>query len=333
MELWIPKQSDFYKHYRWLEENYPSTTHASVVVMSTEEDTILTADNVRKLFQIHHEIGNLNSSKNGITWKQICWYWPNVLKKPACAENSLLEIWAKGGSYKDTNQTLWQKTDQQILEDINSIRVSGIFGFPANLKLYLGSMETNNSKVTKAKAFQLVLQANLDQENLQESKKRAYEFEEEFIALMENLASENKDGPININYICQKSIKNIYNGSINSDLNLLSAGFVIVFVYVILMLGKFNSLEQRGYLSLFGLVAVVLGTFTSNGIGQLMGIFSSPMNSILTFMLLGIGIDDMFVVVQGLTNVQRDVATSRYSSINLLLICGIKNKFTRIISE
>ena len=311
MELWIPRQSDFYKHAKWLEENYPSTIHASVVFMSTEEDTILTAANVRKLFRIHHEIGNLKSSKSGITWKQICWYWPSVLKKPECAENSLLEIWAKGGSYEETNQTLWNKTDQQILDDINNIRVSGIFGFPANLKLYLGSMEANNSKVQKAKAFQMVFQAKLDQENLEESKKRAYEFEQEFIDLMENLSSENKDGPININYICQKSIRNIYDGAIGSDLNLLSGGFLIVFVYVVLMLGKFNSLEQRGYLSLLGLVAVVLGTYTSNGIGQLLGIFSSPMNSILTFMLLGIGIDDMFVIVQGLTNVQRDIATSR----------------------
>ena len=106
------------------------------------------------------KINNL-TSKNGITWKKICTKYPNVLKQPVCAENSLLELWGSKGSYEGTNETLAQKTDEQILEDVNNIRVSGILGIPANLELYLGSMEKNNSKVAKAKALQMILQATM----------------------------------------------------------------------------------------------------------------------------------------------------------------------------
>ena len=88
-------------------------------------------------------------------------------------------------------------------------------------------------------------------------------------------------------------------------------------------LGKLNSVEQRVCLSLLGILAIALGTATSYGLCQLLGIPSTKMNSILPFMLLGIGIDDMFVIVQGLRNIQKDKWYCRYDS--MLGIPSTKN--------
>ena len=199
--------------------------------------------------------------------------------------------------------------------DINTIRRSGIFGFPINHNLYLGSIERDNVTIRNARALQMTLQDDLKSHsarNPMESTKLSNIFEKEFMTAVEKFSMLNQDDSLKIHYFNLVSMKYSTDSAINGDLQLLTFGFIIVFGYVILMLGKFNSVEQRGFLSLMGLAAVLLGTYSSNGVATLLGVFSTPMNSILTFMLLGIGIDDMFVVVQGLANVQRDKELSRY---------------------
>jgi Niemann-Pick C1 protein len=310
LELWVPRKSEYYKNGKWLAANIPSSKlRFSQALLTTEEDTILTGENIRKLFHIHDNINNVGYM--GKLWKDICTKQPSP-STGTCerAENSLLEIWAKDGSYEETNTTIWTKTDKQIVDDINNINISGISNFPVNLNTYLGSISKINSRVEKAKALQMTFQSNLDQEGSNKSK--ALEFEQEFIYFLGNYSKENENGPVKVHLFNLKSMQDAIGGTIRGDLSLLSMGFVIVFIYVMVMLGKFNSVEQRAYLSLLGILAIGLGIATSYGICQLLGIWYGPMNSILPFMLLGIGIDDMFVIVQGLTNIQKDESNSRY---------------------
>ena len=312
LDLWVPHKSDQYQNAKWLEKNYPSTTRFSVVLLTTEEDTILTRENIQKLIQIHQQINSL-SSTGGVTWNQVCTKWPNPwTKEPECAENSLLEVWAKNGSYASINQTIWTKTNDQILDDVNSIRKSGIFNVTVSLNLYLGSIKEENSKVLSAKALQITMQSEIDQTNLVESKKAAREFEHEYNNFLDNYSLSNKNSRLRVSYFSMKSIKDATDNVVGGDLNLLSMGFIIVFLYVMTMLGQLNSVEQRACLSLLGIVAIMLGTAMSYGLCQLIGVHFTQMNSILPFMLLGIGIDDMFVIVQGLTNVQKQEENRRY---------------------
>ena len=319
LELWIPRQASFYDNAKWLEKNLPSTTRFNVIIFSTDGDTILTKENIQKFFNIHHEVNK------GETWENVCLKYPNPFtKKPECAETSILEIWASLGSYDKTNETIQTLTNEKILKDINTIKRSNIFGFPLNLNLYLGSMniaksmtvdQKPNTTIFGAKALQLTFQDDLKSHpdrSVTASKQLSNAFEARFIKVVEKFSMLNEDDSLKIDYFNLVSMKLAAETAIGGDVQLLTIGFIIVFGYVILMLGKFNSVEQRGFLSLMGLAAVLLGSFSSNGVAQLLGVFSTPMNSILTFMLLGIGIDDMFVVVQGLHNVQRNAELSRY---------------------
>ena len=67
---------------------------------------------------------------------------------------------------------------------------------------------------------------------------------------------------------------------------------------------RFNIVEQRGWLAMIGIGSIGLGIVTSYGLAGLFGIPNTPMNSILPFLLLGIGIDDMFVIVQSFMNIK-----------------------------
>ena len=55
---------------------------------------------------------------------------------------------------------------------------------------------------------------------------------------------------------------------------------------------------------MIGVASVGLGIGTTYGLCGFFGIPNTPMNSILPFLLLGIGIDDMFVIVQSFTNIK-----------------------------
>ena len=78
----------------------------------------------------------------------------------------------------------------------------------------------------------------------------------------------------------------------------LVSGFLIVFIYVMVMLGKLNCLEQRIYLSIVCIVGVAMGLIVSFGICAVLKLEFGPMHNVIPFLLLGIGIDDMFVIVQ-----------------------------------
>ena len=299
LELWVPRDSNYYKNAKWLEENFPSTARYLVVLLeTTENENILKGKHIRRLFHLHSEIREI-SSKNGANIESVCTKWPNPwTQKDECAENSLLEIWAQNGSYEKTNATIWGRSDTQLLNDINNAVNSGIFNFPVSLNHYLGSVEKKGSRIEKAQVLRLSVQLDLDPTNLKESKKTVMDFEKEFIIFMSNYSTESDGKKLNVYYFAQRSIDDVANESMGGDQNLLSMGFAIVFMYVIIMLGKFNSVEQRGYLSLLGILSIILGTATSYGICQFLGLVAGPLHGILPFLLLGIGIDDMFVIVQ-----------------------------------
>ena len=103
-----------------------------------------------------------------------------------------------------------------------------------------------------------------------------------------------------------KSFADISSKAIFFDAFLMAGGYLIMFAYTILMLGKLNRLQVRVYLSLAGLTSIGMGISTSVGLASILGFPYTPMHAILPFICLGIGIDDMFVIMQCWENVGKD---------------------------
>ena len=82
------------------------------------------------------------------------------------------------------------------------------------------------------------------------------------------------------------------------DVYILVTGLILVYIFIWIMLGKCNTVEHRTWLSFFGISSVGLGMITSYGICQFMELYYTSMHKILPALLFGIGIDDMFVIVQ-----------------------------------
>jgi len=84
------------------------------------------------------------------------------------------------------------------------------------------------------------------------------------------------------------------------DILTLVAGVCIVFIYVWFTMSNIvcDAIENRIWLSVIGIVAVGMGLLTAYGVCQFFQIYCTALHKILPFLVLGIGIDDMFVIVQ-----------------------------------
>ena len=125
-----------------------------------------------------------------------------------------------------------------------------------------------------------------------------------FLANCEIASIGSSISPINppflIDFIIAKSFSDAVNERITGDLPKVFGSFIFMLIYVGLALGKLNSRENKFWLSLSGLFAVVMAMFTSYGICSYFGYFISPLHNFIPFLLLGLGVDDMFVIVQAM---------------------------------
>lgn len=102
--------------------------------------------------------------------------------------------------------------------------------------------------------------------------------------------------------IATRSFLDTLHQILNSNLTVLCCGLSLIAVYLMTMIGKCNALEQRIYLSVMGVSVVGQAILSSYGLCYYLGYSYGPIHSILPFLLLGIGVDNMFVIMQSLAN-------------------------------
>ena len=71
--------------------------------------------------------------------------------------------------------------------------------------------------------------------------------------------------------MASRSVGDLLGKSIGNDLNMLAMGYVLILGYVCLNLGKMNSVEQRLFLSLMGVLSVGMGIISAYGLCQMIG--------------------------------------------------------------
>ena len=106
-----------------------------------------------------------------------------------------------------------------------------------------------------------------------------------------------------------RSYTDVASSAIFLDVFKIMLGYILMFVYTSTMLGRFNILHQRFYLTFSGIFSVVLGILVSVGWTGILGFPYTPVHAILPFLMIGIGIDNMFVIVQCWYNLNSKVST------------------------
>ena len=88
--------------------------------------------------------------------------------------------------------------------------------------------------------------------------------------------------------------------AIRGDLVALQVGFMIILVYAIFIFWKYDPVHSRALLAVAGCCSVGLSIGFAYGFSTGIGLKLNPVINVLPFILIGIGIDDMFVLVAAL---------------------------------
>eukprot|EP00090_Calanus_glacialis_P005513 TRINITY_DN14271_c0_g1_i1.p1 TRINITY_DN14271_c0_g1~~TRINITY_DN14271_c0_g1_i1.p1 ORF type:complete len:913 (+),score=178.94 TRINITY_DN14271_c0_g1_i1:65-2740(+) len=221
-----------------------------------------------------------------------------------CAEESILELWAFDGIFEE--EVFKDLTESDILDAVNNRNKSGLLMIEKNFKNLLGEVSYNSSgHIVGAKVSSMtwIGKVNLTALNLFGSVQRGemvdkytYDFEGEMMKVTTD-RSEADEGVETFVIIARMFFEALQNQAFK-DAGMLLVGYMIVFIYVILMIGRFNFVQQRFFLSFGGMLGVIMGIVVCYGICSVLGFFYSPAHTVMPFLLLGIGIDDMFVIVQ-----------------------------------
>lgn len=93
--------------------------------------------------------------------------------------------------------------------------------------------------------------------------------------------------------------------AVQSNFQVMFGGFSLIFLFIAFTLGKWNALEQRVLLSLTGILVIGMALGASFGFCFYLNLFIADMHPTIPFLLLGIGVDDMYVIVQAVDNLSK----------------------------
>ncbi|PSN55875.1 hypothetical protein C0J52_02764 [Blattella germanica] len=220
----------------------------------------------------------------------------------ACMEHNILELW-KFNKYK-----IQQLNEPKIIKALNRTTISPVFGHPTNYIKLLGDIKKNETgHVVGASALLSLFMVHVDysQINYDENgntagtadmaTKTVLTWEEQFMKVMENFTKNAKD--MEVFYESGRSFADISASAMFQDVDKLFGGIVMMFIFIQIVISKFNWVECRILLGSLGLGCIGLAFVVACGFCSLIGISYGPVHTALPFLLMGIGVDDMFVIM------------------------------------
>lgn len=223
--------------------------------------------------------------------------------KKICLSENILDIW------KYDREIISNLTQQDIINDMNTI----IRSKPSSIRHHfnftksLGGITTDDSgNIIGAKSILLTwyTTVNFSTVDLDEVGNLVGTeewvsmplllWEHEFLQLLLNYSTSLS----NIEFYIEsgRSFGDITGETMMQEIDKLGLGIFLMFMYIQIILSKCNWLEIRFTLGSVGLLSVGLAYVSACSWCSLFGISFGPVHSSLPFLLMGLGIDDMFVM-------------------------------------
>ncbi|GAB0488930.1 hypothetical protein MMPV_000143 [Pyropia vietnamensis] len=323
-KLWIPQGTEALRDQARVEAEFGQFVR-SVQMIATANNgggDLATGAGMRGLLALQRASEEVQTTLNGevLTYDKLCYRQTDASNNSICATTSAL------GVFYDPNRNITRAdgevdfvanvaaglenlSDAQIKERLagNGEVVPTFDGGNVQRSVVLGGTSGEGSSFT-AQALYLGLLLRNEQvvKDGEEVDVRADAWEEAWSRrlLFENSpdvsGAEALDYTGNSNWAQEEAFSNAVSG----DVTLFIVGFALLFVYVILFLGDFHAVRSRFFAGAVTLLNVGLAIGSSYGLASLVGSFYGPVHQILPLLLLGVGADDGFVVVQALDDVR-----------------------------
>ena len=223
-----------------------------------------------------------------------------------CLHVSLLELW------RFSEARIMSLTTREILDAVNGRTFSPWFRQEFDYANLLGGATRNGSgHIVAATAAEMIWYVTVPENattvdslgggvELQFADQTTLDWEQAFVDLLEGLRHD----VFTVKHYATREFGETSIDTLFFDGYLLCLGYAVMLLYTTAMLGRWNWTEFRYYLTVGGMACIFQGTLVAFGLTSAFGIPYTPMHPILSFLVLGIGIDDMFVIMQYHKNVR-----------------------------
>jgi Niemann-Pick C1 protein len=110
-------------------------------------------------------------------------------------------------------------------------------------------------------------------------------------------------------YIAPQSVqREFYESSVGSGMN-MAIGTFIMFAFAICTLGRCEVVGGRKLVACVGIVSVWLAVGAAFGVSMWCGYIYTPFSQFMPLLALGLGVDDMYIIVAALEQTYRDEPT------------------------
>ncbi|CAH2991710.1 unnamed protein product [Chilo suppressalis] len=219
----------------------------------------------------------------------------------SCLQNNILDLW------NNNSTAIANLTKYDIVNKINNVKINPVTGHPLDyIQLLGGTKHDESGNVVSANSILLTwyTEVNMSSIDINEvgnlvgtedwvSVPLAM-WEAKFLDLMQTIA-QNITG-INVVYEAGRSFADISGETMFHDIDKLFMGIILMFLYIQFALSRCNWLEIRLTLGSVGLLCVGMAYVTAVSWCSIIGIPFGPVHSSLPFLLMGLGVDDMFVM-------------------------------------
>lgn len=229
-----------------------------------------------------------------------------------CMRENFLELW------KSNRERIQNLSKDDIISKLNRTEYSPETGHAANFVSMLGEVaRDSDGKIISAKSLISSWMLHINFSEVDSSKLgnnagtedwatfNTLAFEEKFLEIMERLKEEIETDDLKIYYSAGRSYGDISSKAMFQDMDKVFYGVGLMMIYMILVLSKFSWTELRFTLALVGLANVGMAYISGCGISSTLFSYS-PVHTSLFFIIMGLGVDDIFVINSALRKVKSD---------------------------
>ena len=300
----------------WLNANFPPSLRSHSIILTA--DNVLTREALKAMLTVRRNV-NLTRSKDNTTWLDHCQKVPQFNMEKIltdggpCMEFNILELFAKDGNISE--EELSQIKPEEILEKVNNHnQQSQILHITRNFTKVLGGIKYDDrGRITSASSTTMTFYTNMNATEAilhpvpevatSVTSRSAFDFEGALLQTLQD--KEFYPEGLDSSAAVQFSFSAEETRAFKSGLPFIAAGFVVMSLYVLLMMGKFDIVEHRAWLLVPALTSVIFGVVFSVGVTSVIGLPFTDTHAVMALLLLAIGIDDAFVVVGVLDNLTR----------------------------
>ena len=300
-KLFIPQDSQAIKDLDVAEKYFRLKIREEIILLvaSSDSKSVLTGECLEQALEAHDAVVTLKS------YSKVCATLSGeTAKSPEdCMIINPLEFFNFEKSSLNVSDSQIRAKINNKLKNPNLVMRNGR-PFRYNFNRMFGSV-TGDGNITGTKALQMIYVVRDPSE--EEENQEVLEWEKTFITKVASLVD--KLSCFKVYYSSERSLDDAISESSGSDITLVSITFTLMITFACVMLGKFlNPLTGHSLLANAGVFAVALGILAGFGLAMWCRVPFVSMVGVLPFLILGIGIDDMFILVDELDRQQTSLS-------------------------